>query len=100
MLDEDEYHAIYALYGECFQRGQQEARERGNIPSKERLPLHEVFEPVRKEYERMTGMADCHHNAILHHSISTYGPPCRRCGKPLRTPRAHFCAACGQVVSP
>ncbi len=100
MLDEDEYHAIYALYGECFRRAQQQARERGNISSKERLTLHELFEPVRKEYERMTGMADCHHNAILHHRISTYGLPCSRCGKPLRTPRARFCAVCGQVVSP
>jgi hypothetical protein len=95
MLDEEEYHAIYALFGECFHR----ARERPITPNGERLTLHELFEPVRKEYERMTEMIDCHHNAILHHRISTYGPPCSRCGKPLRTTRARFCAACGQVVS-
>jgi len=100
MLDEDEYHAIYSLYGECFRRAQKQAREQRTTPKEERLTLHELFAPVRKAYERMTGMVDCHHNAILHHRISTYGPPCGRCGKPLRTPRARFCAACGQVVNP
>jgi hypothetical protein len=100
MLDEDEYRAIYALYGECFHQAQKQAREQQTMPNAQRLTLHELFEPVRKEYERMTGMGGCHHNAILHHRISTYGPACSRCGKPLRTPGARFCAACGQGVSP
>jgi hypothetical protein len=62
----------------------------------EQPTIDEGFAPVRWEYERMTGMADCHHNAIMHHWIATYGPPCRVCGKPLRTPRARFCASCGE----
>ncbi|HZO74901.1 MAG TPA: hypothetical protein VFB60_22025 [Ktedonobacteraceae bacterium] len=105
MLDDDEFRAIYALYEECSAHAQKQAREQLNLLKEKRrtfdelrLTLHEFFEPVRKEYERMTGMVDCHHNAIMHHRISIYGPPCNRCGKPLRTSRAHFCTACGQVV--
>jgi hypothetical protein len=70
----------------------------GVTPDQGRPTLDELFDPVRAEYERMTGMADCHHNAIMHHRISIYGPPCVHCGKPLRTPRARFCAACGERV--
>lgn len=46
-------------------------------------------------YEMMTGLRETNINAIFHHRISDYGPPCFSCGKPLRTPKASFCAACG-----
>ncbi len=96
MLDEDEYNAIYQLYGECFRS----AKQKRDVPDGQQRPtLDDVFESVRTEYERMTGMADCHHDTILHHRIATYGPPCAYRGKPSRTPRAKFCAACGEPVS-
>jgi len=46
-------------------------------------------------YRAITGFAETNINAIRHHRISLYGLPCQACGKPLRTPRASFCAACG-----
>lgn len=48
-------------------------------------------------YERMTGMRETNVNAIWHHRLSMYGPPCAHCGKPLRTPQAKLCAACGAM---
>jgi len=47
------------------------------------------------EYNRLTGFRETNPNAVWHHRISLYGPPCGSCGKPLRTPVATFCAACG-----
>ncbi|GHO61521.1 hypothetical protein KSC_004130 [Ktedonobacter sp. SOSP1-52] len=96
MLDEEEYNTIYTLYGECFLRA---SKERKELSRHEHLPLPDYFLPVSKEYERMTGMKDIHPNVVLHHRIATYGAPCPRCSKPLRTPIARFCAACGEVVN-
>ena len=45
-------------------------------------------------YERITGFKETNPNALFHHRLSIYGPPCRACGKPLRTPQAWFCAMC------
>ncbi len=46
-------------------------------------------------YYAITGFRETEPNAIHHHRIRLYGPPCEACGKPLRTPRAKWCAACG-----
>ncbi len=46
-------------------------------------------------YRELTGFSETNPNAVWHHVSSLHGPPCAFCGKPLRTPRAKMCAACG-----
>ena len=75
MLDEDEWARIAPLM----------SITRANMDRQGALDL----------YEEMTGLRETNINAIWHHRIALYGPPCTECGKPLRTPRASFCAACG-----
>ena len=48
-----------------------------------------------EKYHELTGFNETNPDALWHHHISLYGPPCTTCGKPLRTPQAKFCAACG-----
>jgi len=51
-------------------------------------------------YERITGFKETNPNALFHHRLSIYGPPCRAGGKPLRTPQARFCAMCSAAHVP
>jgi hypothetical protein len=100
MLDEDEYAQVAILYGEGI-RATKEFRERWGVPLKDALKdasIEERFRPVRDAYERLTGMKESNHNAIMHHRLSLYGPPCRHCQKPLRTPKAKLCASCMRSI--
>jgi hypothetical protein len=95
MLDEEEFAVVERLYSEGWSNRKEFYLRHNILPSK--CPINEFFLPVRDAYEQMTGLKESNHNAIMHHRIALYGLPCERCGKPLRTPRAKFCAACGQT---
>ena len=92
MLDEVEYAEVSQLYSEGI-RATKEFRQRWGVPLKD-ASTGERFQPVRDAYERLTGMKETNENAIMHHRLSIYGPPCKHCGKPLRTPKAKLCASC------
>ena len=84
MLDDKE--ATYVL--EPMRLNDQRMRD---IESAKRLVL--------QRYLEVTGFQETNVNAIWHHKVSQYGPPGQNCGKPLRTPQAKMCAACGATVS-
>lgn len=95
MLDENEYKLISQILSGAVTTAKQNRIE-NNLPV-ESLTIEEIFRPMRKKYKELTGFEETNHNAIMHHRISIYGEPCTNCGKPLRTPKANFCAACGQI---
>jgi hypothetical protein len=96
MLDEDEYAKIRFLYMESI-RATKEFRQRHGVPLND-ASIPERFQPVRDEYERLTGYKETNENAIMHHRFSLYGPPCKHCKRPLRTPKAKLCASCMSPV--
>ena len=92
MLDEGEFAEIKQLYNECI-RSRPEFRKKHGIPL-ESASIEQRIQPVLKRYEQMTGMKETNANAVMHHGLALYGPPCKRCGKPLRSPQAKLCGAC------
>jgi hypothetical protein len=82
MLNEDEYKEVTSL-----RNAVQEAS------------LQQKFAPMLAAYERITDFRETNPNAVFHHRLSIYGPPCRYCGKPLRTPQAKLCGNCMKPVS-
>ena len=84
MLDEDEYHKAYLLYGKGMKNNSVSLKNR-----------EERFKELLYFYFDTTGFRETEPNAIMHHRIEQYRPPCENCGKPYRTSKASFCAACG-----
>jgi hypothetical protein len=54
----------------------------------------DAFAAARAEYERITGTTT-EGSSFTHHRLGHFGPPCTRCGRPLRTVAASYCVECG-----
>lgn len=94
MLDETEY-ALFV--NEVF------LKPSGISRDKTPEDRHRIHEDARRHaldlYFKLTGLRETNVNAVYHHRLSIYGPPCGWCGKPLRTPKAKVCAACWTPVT-
>ena len=91
MLDDEEFEEFLRRFYECAPN----APKDGERPLPAAGGVRAQWAPVLTWFEAMTGFAETNVMAIWHHRASDYGPPCARCTKPLRTPRAKVCAACG-----
>lgn len=96
MLDEEEFAAVRKVHYQCIS-ATKEFRLQHNLPL-ENCSLEMRFRPLLEKYREITGFEETEKNAIWHHRISRYGPPCKHCQKPLRSPQASYCAACGKAA--
>ena len=106
MLDDDEWEVVQEARRLSHEDPAaedallQEERLRRGLPPIPPLPdsgsvINRRLDSLVKGYALFTGIVETVPNAIWHHVASLYGPPCEHCGKPLRTPRAKWCPACG-----
>jgi hypothetical protein len=92
MMDEAEFAVASSLFQDAM-KSAKEVRKNTGVPIQDDS-VQERFRPVLAYYERVTGYKETNHNAVMHHRILLYGPPCERCSKPLRTPKAKLCGSC------
>lgn len=52
------------------------------------------YDDVKRRFRDITGCEMTLGCFTPFHRLADFGPPCEKCGVPLRTPRASFCAAC------
>jgi hypothetical protein len=106
MLEPDEVEQVFGLQGkglvmldpESFRQIHEEfAGDPDGL--QKRLDFERDYGGMLREYERITGFRETEPMALYHHQVALYGPPCEWCGKPLRTPDAKVCGACGKLVS-
>jgi hypothetical protein len=92
MLDEQEYAEIARLHRNGIE-SVKDYRNRTGAPL-ESVSMQDHYATMLARYEEITGYKETNPNAVKHHRLSLYGPPCASCGKPLRTPRAKLCGSC------
>ena len=97
MLNEGEWVEV-APYLDGYMRALKNYREEHSASLAE--ARERVADLACAAYERLTGCPETNYLAIYHHRLSLYGPPCPRCGRLLRTPKAAFCAECGYRPTP
>jgi hypothetical protein len=56
--------------------------------------LSDKYADVKRRFREITGCEMTLGCFTPFHRLADFGPPCEKCGVPLRTPRASFCAAC------
>ena len=96
MLEPAEAELVHRAHTGGMRVVEEEARRRGRILIPMQLDgVARHRQPLLEMYRLLTGFVETNPSAVLHHEVAQYGPPCPRCHKPLRTPLARFCAACG-----
>ena len=93
MLEEHEWEQVAEALRAGLQGLKKERKEKGISLSA--VDTASYYREALERYERLTGYRETNPRALYHHRVSLYGPPCPHCGKPLRTPKAKLCAACG-----
>ncbi|OWJ64791.1 hypothetical protein BWR60_23030 [Inquilinus limosus] len=93
MLDEHEWAEVYPALSDPIRRIKDyRALHSASLAEAKR---HISGTGALDRYFALTGYRETDPDALWHHRLSLFGPPCGACGKPLRTPRAKLCAECG-----
>jgi hypothetical protein len=93
MLSEQEWAVIEPLLLCMVSEVQQYRKD--NEASLAEAANQNFGQKVLLHYQELTGATESSPDVLWHHRASLFGPACMSCGKPLRTPKATFCAACG-----
>lgn len=93
MLEESEWALVQPLLSVGIAELQRYRREHGVSLADAKTRVSSAAALAR--YRQLTGHEETDADAIWHHRVSLHGPPCKACLRPLRTPRARYCASCG-----
>jgi hypothetical protein len=96
MLDEAEWAQVHRLLTDTIQNIQQYRRATG--ASLLDAKSQDWGRAARDKFLELTGFVETNENAVWHHRMSLFGPPCVHCGKLLRTKSARVCAECWRRV--
>jgi hypothetical protein len=96
MLDEPEFASVQESY-RAGAEGVKHARRSADRPLS-KSDTARIAAGVTARYLELTGFSGLDCEEILRHRLARLGPPCQKCGKELRSPRAQKCLECGHGV--
>ncbi len=96
MLDEKEWAQVHPLLTDTIGKIKRYRESTG--ASLAEAKRQDWGKDARDKYYELTGFVETNENAIWHHRVSLFGPPCAHCGKLLRTKSARVCAECWRRV--
>ena len=96
MLDETEFAMLQDVHRRAVSAVKEYRQRHGT--GLHRTPVAELMRPVLETYREMTGRTETDADHVLKHRLVLYGKPCSACERPLRTPHATHCAACGHAA--
>ncbi len=96
MLDESEFAVVAHVHRQCTAAVKAYREQHGATLAN--TPRADLMRPVLETYRELTGVNAGDPDHVLKHRLALIGPPCTACGRPLRTPQASFCAACGHAA--
>ena len=71
---EQEFAIVHSLFGQTLDALWQ--YRKGNPDTRMPIAREQIFRPAFDSHERLTGLRITTPNAIMHHRIEMYGPPC------------------------
>jgi len=92
LLEEEEWAVMEELLRIGLEATKRYREEHGS--SLADTPISPTYREAVIEYRKMTGFHEADPDVIWHHRLSDYGPPCKNCGKPLRSSSARRCFEC------
>ena len=94
MLEEAEWRIVQEHMRNRALEIQELPSEPDTVLDEDGFPIDPVFQAALDAYKRITGFHETNFAALAHHFAALYGPPCHKCGRPLRTPQARLCGSC------
>ena len=98
MLEDAEFERVYSAYIEAIRMMKQfRARTSAGI-AEAAAKYHPSVRALYRRFLKRGGFQELVlplDHLIEKHRLSAYGPACANCGRPLRTPEAKVCVACG-----
>jgi predicted RNase H-like HicB family nuclease len=91
MLEKREWKRFDSVYTACISAAKELTGQ-----GKSKAEASACLQPALDKWFEMTDYRETDFWNLWHHQVEQYGKPCSKCGKPLRTPEASFCAACGE----
>ena len=98
LLSEEDYKAV-AVHLRNRIDDIKRYRKKHNCSLEEALAKANGGQKALAAFEKVTGVRLNHPDEIYIARRALYGRQCGNCGKPVRTPRAKFCAECGWPLS-